>query len=168
LERVAGVDGASPVEPGPGPGGGRRVRLRAPNGMEVHVVHGAIAALPIRIDAPLPTNAPGHQPRINSPRRPLVAPAAVMRLGHVAIRTPHFQATLDWLLETFGMIVSDYELLAGDEPVVAFVRCDRGARPADHHTIALVCAPSEGLEHAAFEVPDLDAVAIGGKHLEQG
>lgn len=167
LERASRIAGASSVEPASGPGGGHRVRLRAPNGMAVDLVHGAVAASPIQIDAALPTNAPDHKPRVNSPRRPAVTPAEVMRLGHVAIRTPHFGATLDWLLESFGMIVSDYEVLAGDEPVVAFVRCDRGERPADHHTLALICAPTEGFEHAAFEVPDLDAVAIGGERLER-
>ena len=45
LERLARVEGASPVEAIDEPGGGKRVRLKDPHGFEIEVVHG-IAALP--------------------------------------------------------------------------------------------------------------------------
>ena len=40
LARVAKTPGASPVESIDEPGGGRRVRLREPNGYQIEVVHG--------------------------------------------------------------------------------------------------------------------------------
>src|SRR3974390_1539402 len=40
LEKIAGVDGASPIENIDEPGGGKRVRLSDPDGYQVEVVYG--------------------------------------------------------------------------------------------------------------------------------
>jgi hypothetical protein len=49
---------------------------------------------------------------------------------------------------------------------MAFMRCDRGSEPSDHHTLAMLLAPESGYNHSAFEVADLDAVAAGGEYLK--
>ena len=166
VDQLAAISG-SRIEPVAGPGGGTRVRLCTPDRIEVDAVHGAHASPELPIGVPAASNNFGLRMRVNGSRRVTRGPAPVTRLGHVAIRTPRLEATLAWLRAMFGMIVSDYEVLSArdNEPVVAFLRCDRGAIPTDHHSIALVCAPKLGFEHAAFEVPDLDAVAAGGETL---
>ena len=40
----------------------------------------------------------------------------------------------------------------------AFIRCDRGSEPSDHHSLALLLAPEAGYAHSAYEVADLDAL----------
>jgi hypothetical protein len=52
---------------------------------------------------------------------------------------------------------------------MSFIRCDRGATPTDHHTLALALGPANRYVHSAYQVADLDALAAGGEHLrEQG
>jgi hypothetical protein len=52
---------------------------------------------------------------------------------------------------------------------MSFIRCDRGATPTDHHTLALVLGPANRYVHSAYEVADLDSLAAGGEYLrEQG
>jgi hypothetical protein len=47
------------------------------------------------------------------------------------------------------------------------MRCDRGDRPADHHTIFLAQLPGQlGLLHAAFEVANFDDLMLGHQHLK--
>src|SRR5436305_637512 len=50
LERIAGAQGASPVEAIDEPGGGKRVRLTDPDGHRIEIVHGLAESptLPIR------------------------------------------------------------------------------------------------------------------------
>ena len=106
--------------------------------------------------------------RVNATQRPPRAPATVQRLGHVVLQTPQFIRTLNWYLDTFGMIVSDFQFAPGRRdlgPVMAFIRCDRGSVPADHHTLALLLGPVAGYAHSAYQVTDFDAVAAGGEYL---
>ena len=51
LHRVARAPGASAVESIDEPGGGKRVRLREPNGYQIEVVHGIKALPPIDVTA---------------------------------------------------------------------------------------------------------------------
>jgi hypothetical protein len=150
--------------------GGRRVRLTAPNGVAVDVVHGQERVAPTPMRPPLVANTADAAPRRNAAQRAPRGPAEVKRLGHVVLQTRQHARVLSWLLRSFGLIVSDYQVLpqAPDAgPVIAFLRCDLGATPADHHSVALAAGFSETFDHAAFEVQDLDAVALGGEHLRQ-
>lgn len=168
LERVAALPGAGPIEPLHEPGGGRRVRLTAPNGIALDVVHGQtrVGATPMR--SALVLNSAEATPRLNAAQRAPSGPAQVKRLGHVVLLTRQHARMLSWLLRSFGLIVSDYQMLPGDAgPAIAFLRCDLGATPADHHSVALAAGFTDAFEHAAFEVQDLDAVALGGEHLRR-
>ncbi len=169
LDRLATAPGASAVEEVREPGGGSRVRLLAPNGVAVHVVHGMETVAPLPLRPALAMNAADNKVRYNATQRPPAGPAEVVRLGHCVMQTPHHSRMLLWLLRTFGLIVSDYQVLERypqGGPAIAFIRCDRGATPADHHTIALGAGPADSFEHAAFEVQDLDAVGAGGAYLQ--
>ena len=156
------------VEPLTGPAEGSIVRLCDPSGFAVGVVHtrGDLPALPEQ--PPHTMNFGTDHRRINATQRPPSEPAQVQRLGHVVLSTPHFQRSLNWYLDTLGMIVSDFQYVPGQRqrgPVLAFIRCDRGTVPADHHTVALHLGPAAAYSHSAYQVTDLDAVAAGGEYL---
>jgi len=152
--------------------GGHAVLLRDPSGYPVRVVHGIpeFPTLPER--APLPLNFGTEPARVNATQRPARHPAEIQWLGHVALGTTRFQSALDWHLDTLGLIVSDFLYLDGQRergPAMAFIRCDLGSVPADHHTLAMALMPQTGYLHSAYEVTDLDEVAASGEYLrEQG
>jgi hypothetical protein len=65
------------------------------------------------------------------------------------------------------MIVSDFQFPTARRslgPVMAFIRCDRGA-PAYHHSSTLALGAVPGYVHSAYQVTDLDALATGGEYL---
>lgn len=167
LQRLARATGAN-VEERRGPGGGAMLRLADPSGMTLKVV-ADVAELPeLPHRAPLDLNF-GHVTRINATQRPVREPAWVERLGHVVIETPTFNRTLDWYQEHLGLIVSDFLYFPGQRDrgaTMAFIRCDRGSTPADHHTLAMHLGPSRRYVHSAYQVADLDAVATGGEFLK--
>jgi catechol 2,3-dioxygenase-like lactoylglutathione lyase family enzyme len=150
--------------------GGHGVLLRDPSGIPVRVVHGVpeLPALPGR--APLPLNFGSGPARVNATQRPARRPAEIQRLGHVVLGTTRFRAALDWYLETLGLIVSDFLYLDGQRdrgPAMAFIRCDLGAVPSDHHTLAMALQPATGYVHSAYELTDLDEVAASGEYLRE-
>ncbi|WP_244210566.1 VOC family protein [Amycolatopsis kentuckyensis] len=148
--------------------GGVVVDLPDPSGLRVRVVSD-----PDELPA-LPPQEPhllnfGHEVRrVNATQRPPRAPALAQRLGHVVLQTTRYREVLDWYLEHLGMIVSDFLYYPGQRergPVMSFIRCDRGATPADHHTLAMVLGPADRYVHSAYQVADLDALAAGGEYL---
>ena len=150
--------------------GGHGVRLRDPSGYPVRVVHGVPELAPLPERAPLPLNFGPGPVRANATQRPAWRPAEIQRLGHVVLGTTRFRAALDWYLDTLGLIVSDFLYLDGQRdrgPAMAFIRCDLGAVPADHHTLAMALMPHTGYLHSAYEVTDLDEVAASGEYLRE-
>ena len=150
--------------------GGHAVRLRDPSGYPVHVVYGIpeLPALPER--PPLPLNFGSEPARANATQRPARPPAQIQRLGHVVLGTTRFRAALDWYLDTLGLIVSDFLYLDGQRdrgPVMAFIRCDLGSVPADHHTLAMLLQPRTEYVHSAYQLTDLDEVAASGEYLRE-
>lgn len=167
LDRLARDAGTS-VTALPGPGGGRVVDLPAPDGSRSRVVHGVaeLPALPTR--APLVVNTGVATPRTNAVQRPPRAPSQVERLGHVVLQSTRFTAVLEHYQRVLGLIASDYLFHPRARrrgPAMAFLRCDLGEVPADHHTLALTLGTSTGYVHSAYQVADLDAVATGGAWL---
>jgi len=150
--------------------GGHVVVLRDPSGFPVRVGYGfpEFPALPERV--PLALNfGPGPE-RVNATQRPARAPAEIGRLGHVVLGTTRFRGTLDWYLDTLGLIVSDFLHLDGQRergPAMAFIRCDRGSVPSDHHTLAMALQPRTGYLHSAYQLTDLDEVAASGEYLRE-
>jgi hypothetical protein len=112
----------------------------------------------------------GEVKRVNTAQRPPREPSRVERLGHLVLETPSFIRALDWHLENLGLIVSDFLYFPGQRdrgPTMAFIRCDRGSIPADHHTLAMHLGPAQRYVHSAYQVTDLDAVAAGGEFLAE-
>lgn len=152
-----------------GPGGGRRVRVTDPNGYIVDYVWGRepVQRIPCR-DTLLTTNSPTHKARVNSPVRTPVTPCPLEKVGHLVLSVPDFAAASAWYLENLGLIPTDVQCVEDGTPVLAFMRLDLGATPADHHTVVLVQNLSRGLMHVAFETTDLDAVGQGQQRLKRG
>jgi catechol 2,3-dioxygenase-like lactoylglutathione lyase family enzyme len=150
--------------------GGHVVVLRDPSGFPVRVVHGLprFPALPERF--PLQLNFGPDPARVNATQRSARRPAEIERLGHVVLGTTRFRAAMDWYLDTLGLIVSDFLYLDGQRergPVMAFIRCDRGGVPADHHTLAMLLQPRTEYVHSAYQLTDLDEVAASGEYLRE-
>ena len=88
----------------------------------------------------------------------------------MALGTTRFAAALDWYLDTLGLIVSDFLYLDGQRqrgPAMAFMRCDLGSVPTDHHTLAMALQPHTGYLHSAYQLTDLDEVAASGEYLRE-
>lgn len=166
LHRAAKAPGASAVEAIDEPGGGKRVRLREPNGYQMEVVHGIeeLAPIPVVRD---PMNS-GSEPLRRPGRlmRPAKAPAPIKRIGHGVLATPKVRETAQWFREMLGFLCSD-DVYAGDKAnlIGSFNRCDRGDEYVDHHTLFCVRNERAGLNHMSFEVPDVDAVFMDHEYL---
>ncbi|MFD5910576.1 VOC family protein [Streptomyces massasporeus] len=169
LDRLARATGAA-VRDCDVPGGGRAVDLLDPSGFPVQVVHvpDLLPALPGQ--HPLLLNTGTDRRRTDATQRPPREPSRIQRLGHVVLETRRFAQALDWYLDTLGLIVSDFLFLDGQRrrgPTMAFIRCDQGSRPVDHHTLAMHLGPGTGYVHSAYQVTDLDAIAAGGEYLAE-
>jgi catechol 2,3-dioxygenase-like lactoylglutathione lyase family enzyme len=150
--------------------GGHAVVLRDPSGFPARVVYGVpeYQALPERV--PLALNFGPGPVRVNSTQRPVRGPAEIERLGHVVLGSTRFGAALDWYLDTLGLIVSDFLYLDGQRergPAMAFIRCDQGSVPTDHHTLAMLLQPGIEYVHSAYQLTDLDGVAASGEYLRE-
>ena len=166
LEILAAHEGAA-LEDLAEPGGGKIVRLIDPDGYGVEVVAGQsneVAQPPL---PEAPRNSISARPRLRSAVRLTPAPAHVRRIGHAVLKVRDFKESEQWYKDRFGFLTSDEVEAAKDVPLGAFMRCDRGDKPADHHTLFLAQLPGKlGLLHAAFEVANLDDLMLGHQHLK--
>ena len=148
---------------------GVAVDLMDPSGLPVRVVAGNSQLEPLLAQTPHVFNFGHDVSRVNSTQRPPRVPTRVQRLGHVVLQTTKYRQALDWYLDHFGLIVSDFQYYPGQRdrgPVMSFIRCVRGQTPADHHTLALALGPSNRYLHSAYQVSDIDALATGGQYLK--
>lgn len=165
LEAMAASEGAK-VEDFAAPGGGKVVRLTDPDGRTVEIVAGQTQAAPRAIE-PEPThNSALAHPRLRKPLRVRSGPATVVRLGHCVLEVSDFRKLEAWYKSRFGFITSDEIEMAPGMAIGAFLRCDRGKSPTDHHTLFLLQSPrGPGFNHAAFEVAGMDDLMRGHTHL---
>lgn len=167
LRKVAAHDGV-PVEDLDAPGGGKVARLRDPDGFVVEVIAGQAKVAPIETVSHDGWNQAGRDSRNGVLRRVVQGPAHVQRLGHIVLGVSDFRRSEAWYKERFGLITSDEIQPAPNVAIGAFLRCDRGDQPCDHHTIFLLERPvPPGFMHAAFEVADLDDLMTGHEHLKK-
>lgn len=166
LERLAAHESV-PVEHLDEPGGGKVVRLVDPDGYGVEVVAGQNCQPSASPPTDPPRNTAATKPRVRETVRLEPAPAHVRRIGHAVLKVRDFRASEAWYKARFGFLTSDEVEAAEGVPLGAFMRCDRGDKPADHHTLFLAQLPgSLGLLHAAFEVANLDDLMLGHQHLK--
>jgi catechol 2,3-dioxygenase-like lactoylglutathione lyase family enzyme len=168
LKRVAKAPGASGVESIDEPGGGKRVRVKEPNGYQIEVVYGIkqLPRIPVKSQ---PLNL-GHDAlkRAGVLMRIHRGPSRVKRIGHGVMAAPDVRKTVDWFRETLGFIGSD-DVYAGaqDNIIGSFNRCDRGQEYVDHHVFFCIRNERAGLNHLSFEVADLDDVFTGHEYLKR-
>jgi len=167
LETLAAREGVA-VEKSPAPGGGFVVRLRDPDGNCVETVAGQSVAEPLPLPIEPPHNDARAKARLRKPARLAAGPAHVVRLGHAVLEVKDFRASEAWYKSRFGFITSDEIEMAPGMAIGAFMRCDRGETPTDHHTLFLLQSPNAPrFNHAAFEVADFDDLMLGHSHLKQ-
>lgn len=160
LEKLAGATGTK-VEALEGPGGGKVVRLKDPDGFSVEAVAGRETAVPVAPPPAAILNDVRAHPRSNAPKRVRQGASHVRRLGHCVLNVSNFRASEAWYKSHFGFITSDEIKMSPEFSLGAFMRCDRGDKPADHHTLFLLGTGTPKFNHAAFEVTDFDDLMSG-------
>ncbi|MEU0504339.1 2,3-dihydroxybiphenyl 1,2-dioxygenase [Nocardia sp. NPDC005998] len=169
VQRLAEATGAS-VSALPESLGGVAVDLVDPSGLPVRVASGMHQLPELPVQEPHVFNFGHKLVRVNAPQRSPRVPTRIQRLGHVVWQTTKYLESLNWFLDHLGLIVSDFHFFPGQRergPIMSFNRCDRGATPADHHTLALALGPANRYVHSAYQVCDLDAMAAGGQYLAE-
>jgi catechol 2,3-dioxygenase-like lactoylglutathione lyase family enzyme len=168
LERLTRIDGATGIENLDEPGGGQRVRFIDPDGRQVEVVYG-ISERPLLPEVRPVSNAGADRMRrrgelFRVPRRA----SHVRRLGHAAVMSANFDVTVPWYQKTLGLLCSDRVYRGATDHIVgSFNRIDRGAEFVDHHILYIIRGSPSGLNHLAFEVPDIDDVIVGHEYLQE-
>ncbi len=166
LEELAAHEGVT-VQAADTPGGGYRVELRDPDGHRVEVVTEQVPASPEAPCADALVNTAHGRRRFRETVRFAAGPSCVFRLGHAVLNVSDFARSEAWYKERFGLITSDQIEIEPGKPFGAFLRCDRGETPTDHHTLFLLQAPGgPGFNHAAFEVGGLDDLMKGHTFLK--
>ena len=168
LERLSRATGA-PVTEVHAPGGGYALTLTDPDDIAVTVV-AEQARAPVAVEASrIAWNDAQERRRIRAVKRVAASPSHVVRLGHVVLSVGDFRASERWWKEHFGLVTSDEIQLPNGDALGAFLRCDRGSEPTDHHSIFLIRMPggTPGFHHAAYEVRDLDDLMAGHGHLQR-
>ncbi|HEX4711667.1 VOC family protein [Phenylobacterium sp.] len=166
LETLATAEGAA-VAPLDAPGGGKVVTLHDPDGHRVEVIAGQRTTDAEPFPAAASWNSASDRRRLHQLKRTAIGPSHVIRLGHVVLNVSDFRASERWYKDRFGFITSDEIALSPTLSVGAFLRCDLGETPTDHHTLFIVQSPKgPGFNHAAFEVADLDDLMAGHDRLK--
>jgi catechol 2,3-dioxygenase-like lactoylglutathione lyase family enzyme len=150
-----------------GPGGGSVVRLTDPNGFSVEVVAEREQVPRVEVPRSEPINNSYETPRQNALRRLVRGPSHVKRLGHCVLNVKNFRESEIWYKSRFGLITSDEVNVTPDRVLGAFMRCDRGSIPSDHHTLFILGTGKEKFNHAAFEVADYDDLMCGNDWLRE-
>jgi len=166
LTRLAEREGVA-VEPLDLPGGGQVVRLADPDGFRIEAVAGQAAVAPLPVSVPPAWNQGLAYPRQSRTRRVAQGPSHVLRLGHIVLGVSDFRRSERWYKDRFGLVTSDEIQPMPGKGIGAFLRCDRGEEPCDHHTLFLLERPAPpGFMHMAFEVLDVDDLMAGHDHLQ--
>ncbi len=164
LKKLAGLPGSSGIEPAENWPEGKQVRLTDPAGNEVRAVTGPEPDTP-KVRDVIKINAINERERVNDMQRPPLRPSTILRIGHCVLAALEFQQMARWYMQTFGLVPSDIQTLPDGEAGLVFLRCDKGSEPADHHTLVIAHNVVNGFSHAAFEVIDMDDIAMGQEHM---
>ncbi|MFI5065591.1 MAG: VOC family protein [Streptosporangiales bacterium] len=150
LERA----GTPVIEPPPGaPEDG--LWVRDPDGTPVQLLDEPPA--PPRPAAEVEVNIGGTRQRIGVAQwRQATADAMPRRLGHTLLFTAQPQVMTEFYTGVLGLRVSDR--IHG---LVTFLN----AGPGDHHVFGFIASTHRGFHHASFEVPSIDAIALGADRM---
>jgi catechol 2,3-dioxygenase-like lactoylglutathione lyase family enzyme len=113
------------------------------------------AARPV---AEIITNAGASRQRIGTAQwREVTDDVLPRRLGHTLLFTPQPAVLTAFYTEVLGLAVSDRI----HHDLVTFLN----AGPGDHHIFGFISSTHPGLHHASFEVPSIDAIALGADRM---
>lgn len=157
LNKLAKLPESQGVDELDAPGGGKRLRLRDPNGLTLEFVTGQ--QRPERLKSRVLVRGADGESRT-------LGPARVVRLAHTAYMTPNLAEDIAWYQRVLGLLPTD-ELVVGDKSIGQFNRLDRGDELVDHHVLFLLRGPRPGMHHASFEVEGVDDIFFGLDHMAQ-
>ena len=169
LEKLARVEGASPIEEIDEPGGGKRVRLTDPDGYQIEIIHGMEQLPKIPLNRPPVNTGEDKTQRRNALYYKGVerGPSHVKRFGHFVLMTPNFEKMLGWYRDTLGFRCSDDVYADSKDNIVgSFNRLDRGDDYVDHHAFFCIRGDKSGLNHFSYEAADIDDIMIGHEHMK--
>lgn len=99
----------------------------------------------------------GMEPSEAAPFKPTVA--KIQRLGHLVLKSTHFDESVRFFTEVLNFDVSD-----SIDQRVTFLRCFPNPY---HHSIGIGNAKSAGLHHVAFMVTDIDDIGTSFWRLQR-
>jgi catechol 2,3-dioxygenase-like lactoylglutathione lyase family enzyme len=112
---------------------------------------------PARPVAEVPVNIGGSRQRVGVAQwRLLTEDVLPRRLGHTLLFTAQPQEMTEFYTSVLGLRVSDR--IRG---LVTFLN----AGPGDHHVFGFIASSHRGFHHASFEVPSIDAIALGADRM---
>ena len=168
LKVAAKLPGASGIESIDEPGGGKRVRLKEPNGYEIEIVYGMDKVAPIQVQYQNVNSGVEPIKRAGEVMRLHKGPSRVKRIAHGVIASPDVNATTKWFRDTLGLIRSDDVYIGSPDNILGtFSRADCGDEYVDHHAFFCFKHEHAGLNHLSFEVHDIDDVFLGHEHLRR-
>jgi catechol 2,3-dioxygenase-like lactoylglutathione lyase family enzyme len=130
--------------------------IRDPDGTPVQLLD--MAPAPARPVAEVLTNQGASRQRIGAAAwRQATEDVLPRRLGHTLLFTPQPARMTQFYTEVLGLRVSD--TIHGD--LVTFLN----AGPGDHHIFGFISSTHAGFHHASFEVPSIDAIALGADRM---
>jgi len=131
------------------------VWIRDPDGTAVQLLdEPPVAARPV---AAVHTNMGASRQRVGIARWQQAAEDVMPhRLGHTLLFTAQPREMTAFYTEVLGLRVSD--TIHG---LVTFLN----AGPGDHHIFGFIASSHRGFHHASFEVPSIDAIALGADRM---
>jgi catechol 2,3-dioxygenase-like lactoylglutathione lyase family enzyme len=151
LERA----GTAVIQPPPG-ADEQGLWIRDPDGTAVQLLD--VEPAPPRPVAEILTNAGGSRQRIGAAAwRQVTDDVNPRRLGHTLLFTAQPAAMTSFYTNVMGLAVSD--VIHHD--LVTFLN----AGPGDHHIFGFIRSSHPGFHHASFEVPSIDAIALGADRM---
>ena len=176
------------------PGGGKKVTLIDPEGLEIEIYYGINEIDPEIKTSPklntgnsterIKSNSPNDGDRVNELQRIGQASdewqleddkwvynlrTSVKRVGHTAINCKDAKESIRWYSENLGLLVTNYIMGPdGSDHMGAFMRADTGDIPAEHHILNNVQFPGDGdfapYGHAGYEVSGSVDDLMAGHH----
>jgi catechol 2,3-dioxygenase-like lactoylglutathione lyase family enzyme len=127
-----------------------------PDGTPVQLLD--VVPAPARPVAEVLTNAGASRQRIGAAAwRQVTEDVLPSRLGHTLLFTPQPTRMTAFYTEVLGLRVSD----TIHRDLVTFLN----AGPGDHHIFGFIASTHAGFHHASFEVPSIDAIALGADRM---
>ncbi len=163
------AEGASPIEEIDEPGGGRRVRLTDPNGLQIEVIWGQKTHEPLEVRENIYNMNGEKYARVGDVKRIEAGPSRVKRSAHCVFITDKFLETNQWFQDNLGFKTTDVILAPETDDALAIfnhIDAPNDDEFVDHHVFLFFQGPKLSFNHLSFEVEDFDDVQTGHYHMK--